>query len=66
MFPVEGQLIANVMREAGSALPTAPVVDETPRRPRRSRQVVARSLRSVADWLEPPRCVEPTLLPHRR
>ena len=61
MFPIEGQLIVDAMHEAGSALPNAPVVDETPRRPRRSRQVLARSLRSVADWLEPPRCVEPTL-----
>jgi hypothetical protein len=64
VFSIEGPIIVNAMFEAGSALPDAPVVDEAPRRPRRSRQLVARTLRSVADWLEPPRRVEPALRPH--
>jgi hypothetical protein len=66
MFPIEGQLIVDVMSEAGSALPDAPVAEEAPRRPRRTRYAVARLLRMVADRLEPSRCVEPTLGPHPR
>ena len=66
MFPIEGQLIANVMREAGSALPDAPAADDAPRKPHRTRQAVARLLRTAADRLEPPRCVEPTLGPQPR
>ncbi|MGH3742822.1 MAG: hypothetical protein ACRDT1_16050, partial [Micromonosporaceae bacterium] len=61
--PIEGPMIVNAMREANSALPSAPVADEAPGRLRLSRQALARSLRSVADWLEPPRYEEPALRP---
>ncbi|QPP07434.1 hypothetical protein G4Z16_14765 [Streptomyces bathyalis] len=63
MIPIEGPMIVNAMREADSALPNAPVADDAPRRPRFSRQALARSLRSVADWLEPPRYEKPALQP---
>lgn len=63
MTPIEGPMMVHAMREANSALPNAPVSDEAPRRPRLSRRALARSLRSVADWLEPPRHAEPALWP---
>jgi hypothetical protein len=64
MFPIEGPIIVEAMREASSALPDAPVIEEAPRSLRRSRQALARSLRAVADWLDPPRCASPR--PHPR
>ncbi|WP_314173705.1 hypothetical protein [Streptomyces winkii] len=68
MFPIEGPLAMDATRSlAHSALPDAPVVpDEPPRPVRSSRQRLAQTLRSLADRLEPPRCVDPALQPRPR
>ncbi|OEV06271.1 hypothetical protein K378_05295 [Streptomyces sp. Amel2xB2] len=65
MFPIEGPLIADATRDlAHSALPDAPVVPDEEPRVRRSRQTLARTLRSLADRIEPSRRVDPALRPH--
>lgn len=65
MFPIEGPIVTDATRNlAHSALPDAPVVPDEPAKVRRSRRTLARTLRSVADRLEPPRCVDPALRPH--
>ncbi len=68
MYPVAGPVIVDVMqRHALSALPDAPVVDdEEPRPAARPRRTLARTLRRLADRLEPPRCVDHALQPHTR
>ncbi|MGH3313219.1 MAG: hypothetical protein ACRDP3_21970 [Streptomyces sp.] len=69
MIPIEGSIVVDVTRrEALSALPDAPVVadEHEPRAAGGRRMFLARILRSLADRLEPPRCVDHTLQPHRR
>jgi hypothetical protein len=55
--PIAGQFAVNAARAtAGSARPDAPVVPDRPARARRTdgaRTGLARSLRSVARWVEP-------------
>lgn len=66
MIPIEGPLVADATRNlAHSALPDAPVVPdrEKPPKAHRSRQTLARTLRALADRLEPSRCVEAPLQP---
>jgi hypothetical protein len=64
MFPIEGPIVVDAARHlVHSALPDAPVVAEEPPRVRRPRRTLARTLRSIADRLEPPRCVDPALRP---
>lgn len=63
MFPIEGPIVTDVTRNlAHSALPDAPMVPDEPPRVRRSRQTLARTLRSLADRLEPPRLEPPRCL----
>ncbi|NLU73414.1 hypothetical protein HCC61_12125 [Streptomyces sp. HNM0575] len=65
MFPIEGPLVADATRNlAHSALPGAPQVPDKPPKVRRSRQRLASVLRTLADRLEPSRCVDPALRPH--
>ena len=67
MYPVAGPVIADVMRRhALSAMPDAPVVEEEEPRAAavRPRRTLARTLRRLADRLEPPRCVDASLQPH--
>jgi hypothetical protein len=66
MFPIDGPLVVDATRHlAHSALPDAPVIPDQEKLPkaRRSRQTLARTLRTRADRLEPSRCVEPALQP---
>lgn len=66
MFPIEGPIVADATRHlAHSALPDAPVVPdpEKPPKAHRSRATLARTLRTLADRLEPSRCVDPALQP---
>ncbi|SCK58976.1 hypothetical protein [Streptomyces sp. WMMB 322] len=66
MFPIEGPLVTDATRHlAHSALPDAPVVpdEEKPPKTHRSRQTLARTLRTLADRLEPSRCGDPPLQP---
>ncbi|HWM00029.1 MAG TPA: hypothetical protein VNP20_22010 [Nocardioidaceae bacterium] len=57
MFPIATEIAVRVTRDhAQSALPDAPVIDDTvaPPRPRHERRIrVARALRRLADRLEP-------------
>jgi len=57
MFPIATEIAVRVTRDhARSALPDAPVIDDTaaPPRPRQERRIrVARALRRLADRLEP-------------
>lgn len=63
MLPIEGQIVADASRSlAHSALPDAPVVPDEPVSTGRTRQRLARTLRSLADRLEPPRCIDPAAL----
>ncbi len=62
MLPIAAGIAIRHTRElAESALPGAPVVDDTPARPRRSlpRARFARALRRLADRLEPAPCPPP-------
>lgn len=64
MFSMEGYFVVEATEKlANSALPDAPVVPDKPPKRSRSRQTLARMLRSLADRLEPPRCVDPELSP---
>ncbi len=61
MLPIAAEIAVRLTREqAQSALPDAPVIDDTPPTPRvrtRRRLQVARMLRSLADRIEPaPAC----------
>jgi len=70
MLPIAGHLAVDATRRhVESAMPDAPVVTEEPRTPAgpgRSRQTLARTLRRLADRLEPPRCADHALRPHPR
>jgi hypothetical protein len=64
VFPIEGPIISDVTRDlAHSALPDAPVVPDEAPKVRRSRQTLARTLRTLADRIEPPRRTETALRP---
>ena len=66
LIPMEGPIAMDATRNlANSALPDAPVVPDPEKPPKvhRSRQLLARTLRSLADRLEPSRCVDPALRP---
>jgi hypothetical protein len=67
MYPVVGTTIADVTRRhALSAMPDAPVVADESRSTDRPRHTLARTLRSLADRLEPPRRMDHALQPHPR
>ncbi|MGH3366915.1 MAG: hypothetical protein ACRDOY_06915 [Nocardioidaceae bacterium] len=57
MLPIAAEIAEHLTREhAGSALPDAPIVDDTPpaRRPRGQRRAMAaQALRRLADRVEP-------------
>lgn len=64
MNPLTGPIAAEAARrEVRSALPHAPVAERTPRRPGRSRQLLAQAFRSLADRIEPPSATERPLRP---
>jgi len=64
MLPIAAEIAVRLTREqAQSALPDAPVVDDTPPAPRvraPRRALAARVLRSLADRIEPAPACRPT------
>ncbi|MCM2580487.1 hypothetical protein [Streptomyces meridianus] len=67
MNPLAGGIaVEAARREAHSALPHAPVAERPPPRPGRSRRLLARAFRSLADRIEPPGGTEQPLRPCAR
>ena len=73
MIPMDGPFATAASRRlVHSALPNAPVVDDEPpptgppAPPARSRRLLARALRSLADRLDPRTCAEAPPAPYAR
>ena len=64
MNPLTGPIaVEAARREVRSALPHVPGLERTPRRPGRSRRLLAHAFRSMADRIEPSAATELPLTP---